>query len=50
MKRRLREMEKRFYDAVPHAAALLEDYFRAVKEDRPLPEGLDRDYSGNEVT
>ena len=49
MRARLREMEQIFRGAVPEAAKLLEDCFQAMEEDRPLPEGLDRDYSGNEV-
>ncbi len=49
MLRYLRNMEEIFAAAVPHGAALLEDFFAAVEEGKPLPAALELDYSGNEV-
>ena len=49
MLRYLRDMEEIFAAAVPHGAALLEDFFAAVEEGKPLPAALELDYSGNEV-
>ena len=50
MDRLLRQMDQRFDAAVSGAKTLLPAYFQCVEQGLPLPEGLDTDYSGNEVT
>lgn len=50
MHRLLQQMDQRFDAAVSDAKTLLPAYFQCVEQGLPLPEGLDTDYSGNEVT
>ena len=45
----LSQMDRIFTEAIPEGASLLEEFFRCVELDLPMPAGLDTDYSGNEV-
>ena len=44
----LARMDDIFAAAIPEGAALLEEFFRCVECDLPMPAGLRTDYSGNE--